>query len=81
MEQGLISVMILIGQGVVTLIVTIVGWWIKGISNQIREVNGNVRDLTAWKAVHQPQEEKWHDENRQDHEKLWSELKTLREDK
>lgn len=84
MEQvglPIVSILILVFQGVVTLIVSIVGWWVKGIVIQLREMNGNVRDLTAWKDVHGPQDDKWHDENRQDHREIWKELKSIREEK
>lgn len=73
------SIIILILQGGITLIVSVIGWWIKGISSELREMNGNVRDLKAWKEVHQPQEESWHRENRQDHKELWEEIKSIRE--
>lgn len=83
MEQigfSVATILVLILQGLVTLIVGLVGWWVKGISSQFRELNGDIRDLVAWKNLHQPQEEKWHEENRQDHRDIWKELKGLRED-
>ena len=75
------SIIILILQGGITLIVSIVGWWVKGISSELREMNGNVRDLKAWKDVHQPEEERWQRQNHQDHKELWQEIKTMRDNK
>lgn len=75
----LISIIILVFQGVVTFIVSIIAWGVKGIFSQLREMNGNVRDLKAWKEMHQPQEEQWHEEDRQSRKDIWSELKSLRE--
>ena len=79
------SIIILILQGGITLIVSIVGWLIKdlikGIYLQLREMNGNVRDLKAWKDVHQPEEERWQRQNHQDHKELWGEIKTMRDNK
>ena len=76
---GLIVVMAF--QGITALIVSIVGWWVRDNSKQLREMNGNVRDLKAWKDVHQPEEERWQRENRQDHKEMWEEISTIRKDK
>ena len=71
--------LLLILQGAIGLGVTIVGWGVKGIYDQLREMNGNVRDLQAWKNVHQPQEENWHQENREEHKTLREEIKEIKE--
>lgn len=80
MEQStnipLVSLVILGLQGIATLLVSLVLWWVKVITVQLREMNGNVRDLKAWKEIHQPQEEQWHKENREEHRDFWEELKT-----
>lgn len=75
----LISIAILGLQGIATLLVTLIGWWVKGISAQLREMNGSVRDLRAWKEMHQPQDEQRHKENREEHKDIWRELKIDRE--
>ena len=85
MEQSasmpLVSLVILGLQGIVTLLVSLVLWWVKGITVQLREMNGSVRDLKAWREVHQPQDEQWHKENREEHKDLWEELKAERENR
>ena len=85
MEQSasmpLVSLVILGLQGIVTLLVSLVLWWVKGITVQLREMNGSVRDLKAWREVHQPLDEQWRKENREEHKDLWEELKAERENR
>ena len=73
------EVLLLIFQGVIGFGVSLVGWGVREIYFQLREMNGNVRDLKAWRNIHQPQEEKWHEENREDHKSLWEEIKAMHE--
>ena len=70
----LISIIILVFQGVVTFIVSIIAWGIKGIFSQLREMNGNVRELKTWKDIHTQTDDDYHRRTDKSIDDLWQKV-------
>ena len=61
-------------QGAIALGVSLVGIGVKGIYSQLREMNGNVRELQTWKTGHTDQDNERHEKIEKNLDKLWEKI-------